>query len=43
MGEEEIGTAYPHHHPQFDFDERAMLVGGKLLLGPVIYINKKQQ
>ncbi|PKJ52818.1 hypothetical protein [Bacillus sp. SN10] len=22
----------PHHHSQFDIDERAMLIGGKLLL-----------
>lgn len=34
-GNEEIGATYPHHHPQFDFDERAMLVGGKLLLSLV--------
>ncbi|OFD38497.1 amidohydrolase [Bacillus mycoides] len=34
-GNEEIGTTYQHHHPQFDFDERAMLVGGKLLLSLV--------
>ncbi|QWG34692.1 amidohydrolase [Bacillus mycoides] len=34
-GNEEIGATYQHHHPQFDFDERAMLVGGKLLLSLV--------
>lgn len=28
-GNEEKGIVYPHHHPKFDFDERAMLVGGK--------------
>lgn len=25
------GTAYPHHHAKFDFDERAMLVAAKTL------------
>ena len=34
-GNEEIGATYPHHHPQFDFDEQAMLIGGKLLLSLV--------
>ncbi|TCZ79443.1 amidohydrolase [Paenibacillus albiflavus] len=31
-GNEEQGIVYPHHHPRFDFDERAMLNGAKLLL-----------
>lgn len=31
-GNEEQGIVYPHHHPRFDFDERAMLNSGKLLL-----------
>jgi amidohydrolase len=31
-GNEEIGACYPHHHPKFDFDERAMLLAGKALL-----------
>ncbi|GGA21090.1 M20 metallopeptidase family protein [Paenibacillus physcomitrellae] len=26
------GTQYPHHHPMFDFDERAMLQAAKLFL-----------
>lgn len=34
-GNEEIGATYPHHHSQFDFDEQAMLIGGKLLLSLV--------
>ncbi|WP_459499974.1 amidohydrolase [Bacillus sp. C1] len=34
-GNEEVGATYPHHHPQFDFDERAMVVGGKLILSLV--------
>lgn len=28
-GNQEKGIIYPHHHPKFDFDERAMLVGAK--------------
>ncbi|WP_423188638.1 M20 metallopeptidase family protein [Alkalibacterium sp. f15] len=28
-GNKEKGISYPHHHPKFDFDERAMLVGAK--------------
>jgi amidohydrolase len=31
-GNEDIGACYPHHHPKFDFDERAMLLAGKALL-----------
>jgi amidohydrolase len=31
-GNKEIGACYPHHHPKFDFDERAMLNAGKALL-----------
>ncbi|QFF97613.1 amidohydrolase [Psychrobacillus glaciei] len=29
---EAIGASYPHHHPKFDFDERAMIYAGKGLL-----------
>ncbi|MDF9412167.1 amidohydrolase [Brevibacillus laterosporus] len=28
---EEIGACYPHHHPRFDIDERAMLVAAEVL------------
>ncbi len=31
-GNEEIGASYPHHHPKFDFDERAMILAGKAFL-----------
>ncbi|HLO11651.1 MAG TPA: M20 family metallopeptidase [Pseudoneobacillus sp.] len=31
-GNEEMGACYPHHHPKFDFDERAMLDAGKAFL-----------
>ncbi|MFC4076952.1 M20 metallopeptidase family protein [Salinithrix halophila] len=30
-GNREKGFVYPHHHPQFDFDEQAMKVAAKLL------------
>jgi amidohydrolase len=26
-------THYPHHHPKFDFDERALLISAKLFVG----------
>ncbi|MFL6555308.1 MAG: amidohydrolase, partial [Bacillus sp. (in: firmicutes)] len=32
---EEIGASYPHHHPKFDFDEKAMIYAGKALLSIV--------
>ncbi|MBO2944953.1 amidohydrolase [Paenibacillus sp. F411] len=31
-GNEAKGAVYPHHHPRFDFDEDAMLLGLKLLI-----------
>jgi len=34
-GNEEIGASYPHHHPKFDADERAMLVAGRMFLSLV--------
>ncbi|MFC4738257.1 amidohydrolase [Bacillus daqingensis] len=30
-------TAYPHHHPKFDIDERAMLHAAEVLAGLVLY------
>lgn len=30
-GNPEVGAKYPHHHPKFDIDERAMLVASKAL------------
>jgi amidohydrolase len=36
-GNSEIGADYPHHHPKFDFDERAMVNAGKAFLGLVHY------
>jgi len=35
-------TAYPHHHPRFDFDERAMLIAAKTLgMATLEYLNTK--
>ncbi|MFT8319652.1 MAG: amidohydrolase [Bacillus sp. (in: firmicutes)] len=31
------GTAYPHHHPMFDFDEKAMVYTGKAFLSIVYH------
>ncbi|SDK36723.1 amidohydrolase [Alkalibacterium thalassium] len=31
-GNKEKGITYPHHHPKFDFDERAMLTGAKCFI-----------
>jgi amidohydrolase len=32
-GAEKDGNHYPHHHPHFDFDERAMPIAAKTLIG----------
>lgn len=32
-GNPECGAVYPHHHPRFDIDERAMLSSARLLIG----------
>jgi amidohydrolase len=31
-GNEACGAVYPHHHPKFDLDERAMLVSARLMI-----------
>ncbi len=36
-GNEALGAVYPHHHPKFDFDERAMLNAGKAMLSIIHY------
>ncbi|MTT30489.1 amidohydrolase [Terrilactibacillus sp. BCM23-1] len=36
-GNPEVGAKYPHHHPKFNFDERAMLMAGKAFLSIVDY------
>jgi amidohydrolase len=35
-GNPELQAIYPHHHPMFDVDERAMLRAGKLMLAVVL-------
>lgn len=30
-GNPELGAVYPHHHPRFDIDERAMLIAAEVL------------
>lgn len=36
-GNKDKGIVYPHHHPKFDFDERALLVGAKCFLDIIDY------
>lgn len=31
-GNPEVGASFPHHHPRFDFDERAMVNAAKVLV-----------
>ncbi|PLS17508.1 amidohydrolase [Bacillus sp. M6-12] len=41
---EGVEIAYPHHHPKFDFDERAMLIAAKTLgLAAITYQVKEAQ
>lgn len=40
---EEIGAIYPHHHPKFTFDERAMLDTAKIFLSIVDYYAKLEE
>ena len=35
------GTAYPHHHPKFNFDEQAMVTAAKALATVGIHFNKQ--
>ncbi len=32
-GNPDLDAVYPHHHPKFDLDERAMLLSARLLIG----------
>lgn len=34
-GNEELKATYPHHHPKFDIDERAIKDIGKMFIGTV--------
>lgn len=38
-GAQKDDSLYPHHHPKFDFDERAMPIAAKLLIGAYFTIN----
>ncbi|MBE3593421.1 MAG: amidohydrolase [Candidatus Carbobacillus altaicus] len=35
-GNPAVQAAYPHHHPRFDIDERAMLIAGKALVSAAL-------
>jgi amidohydrolase len=40
---EEIGAVYPYHHPKFNIDERAMLIGAKTLASAALeYLNQNK-
>lgn len=42
-GNPEIGANFPHHHPRFDIDERAMLIASKALVAVTLrYLNGDQ-
>lgn len=34
---------YPHHHPRFDFDEKAMLIAAKVFVSAVAKLNEKSE
>lgn len=34
---------YPHHHPMFDFDEKALLIAAKVFVSAIANINKKSE
>ncbi|MFD2208434.1 M20 family metallopeptidase [Virgibacillus halophilus] len=40
-GAQKEGNHYPHHHPHFDFDERAMPIAAKTLFGAYLAYQKK--
>ncbi|WP_100407177.1 M20 family metallopeptidase [Bacillus solitudinis] len=43
-GNIDAGIVYPHHHPKFNFDERAMLISAKLLVGVAVqYLSQREQ
>lgn len=37
------GHEYPHHHPMFDFDERAMTIAAKMFIGVYCAYQEKHQ
>ncbi|RKQ28431.1 amidohydrolase [Oceanobacillus halophilus] len=40
-GAQKEGNTYPHHHPKFDFDERAMPIAAKTLIGAYFAFQQK--
>ena len=43
-GNPEISADYPHHHPKFDIDERAMLNAAKILISATVsYLNEHSE
>ncbi len=41
---EGVDTPYPHHHPKFDFNEKAMLIASKTLgTAAIEYLSKEQK
>lgn len=40
-GAKKAGQSYPHHHPMFDIDEKAMPIAAKMLIGA--YLEYQQQ
>jgi amidohydrolase len=40
----DVKTPYPHHHPRFDFDEKAMLIAAKVLCSAALtYLENNKQ
>lgn len=39
----DIQAVYPHHHPKFDVDERAMIQTGQLFIGALLAYQARQQ
>lgn len=40
-GAKKEGHSYPHHHPKFDFDEKAMPIAAKMLIGAYFAYQEK--
>jgi len=40
-GAKKEGNEYPHHHPMFDFDEKAMPIAAKMLIGTYFAYQEK--
>lgn len=42
-GAQIVGNAYPHHHPKFDIDERALPIAAKTLIGAYFAYQKQNK